>query len=504
MNDLERLKNTALTNPESVVTWLETLEGKNVKWKHSANTNQVVFRTDNYYYKAYAFNEVDKFNSLIRHAFAEVYRSYGIDWEIITVQTEKGFLDIERREILEVCKDWYDDILTNYASTLNLVEEKLCFSNIAKQIQEQYKYVYKLKLMRYCVNKPIDYALYKDKVILLDDADWFLYMLDEENKPIPTKNMFVKVNLFDEDYTFTQWFINPQKSMALNKIYEVNDKFFLFKRLDLITREASIRNDFQKMLTNNVNLLTSNNDDSSIIEDLAAIYSPFKKTFYCTNTLENIDYLTHNRVAIRQTDINKDKTLWDDICYEYVNRNLCSISLYTSFYDSSIDELCELLNQAKLYSIEPINGYAHTGITLYVQWNTIKDNVLWEDNFNYIQQHYPKIKIVIMVVLNEPFIQSVLQGNVNLKTFKDDCNAKILYGSCDDTPKEFLPRRKSMLKFFSACEYTVDGETYLRIYRSETQFDDDIKPCGHRNNGCLPYYDSDKCGICDFLAIGGM
>ena len=113
MNDLEQLKNTALTNPESVVTWLETLQGKNVKWKHSANSNQIVFRTNDYYYKAYAFNEVDKFNSLIRHAFAEVYRSYGIDWEIITIQTEKGFLDVERREILDVCKDWYDDILIN-------------------------------------------------------------------------------------------------------------------------------------------------------------------------------------------------------------------------------------------------------------------------------------------------------------------------------------------------------------------------------------------------------
>lgn len=504
MNDLEQLKNTALTNPESVVTWLETLQGKNVKWKHSANSNQIVFRTNDYYYKAYAFNEVDKFNSLIRHAFAEVYRSYGIDWEIITIQTEKGFLDVERREILDVCKDWYDDILINYSDTLCRVEEKLCFNDITKQIQQQYKYVSKIKLMRHCANKPVDYALYKDKIILLDDADWFLYMLDEENKPIPTKNMFIKVNLFDEDYTFTQWFINPQKSMALNKIYEVNDKFFLFKRLDLITREASIRNEFQKMLVDNINLLTSKENTNSIVEYLSEIYSPFKKTFYCTNTLDEINFNIHNKVAIRQADIYKNKSLWDEICNEYVNRNLCSIHLYTSFYETSIYDLCELLNQAKLYSIEPINGYSHTGITLCVQWNIIKDNNIWEDNLRYIQLHYPRVKIIVNVIINEPFLQYISDEDINLKTFKEEYNVKIVYGSYDDTPKEFLPRRKSMLKFFNDCVYKIDGETYFRIYRNETKFENDIKPCGHHTNSCLPYYDSDKCAVCDFEAIGNM
>ena len=61
-----------------------------------------------------------------------------------------------------------------------------------------------------------------------------------------------------------------------------------------------------------------------------------------------------------------------------------------------------------------------------------------------------------------------------------------------------------MLKFFNDCASKIDGETYFRIYRTETKFENDIKPCGHPTDSCLPYYDSDKCAICDFEAIGNM
>lgn len=501
MNSLEKLKTTALTNPESVVTWLETLDGQGVKWKHSANANQIVFKTDDYYYKAYAFDEVDKFNSLIRRAFAEVYQSYGIDWEIVTLQTDKGFLDVERRQPLEVCTEWYDDILLNYSNTLRLVEEKLCFSEILKQIQEHYKYVCKIKLIRHCANKSVDYALYKDKVILLDDADWFLCMLDENNKPISTRNIFIKVRLLDEDYTFTHWVVNPQKIMTLSRINDINDKFFLFKRLDLIIKEASLRGDFQRMLESNIKFLTINDDDASIIENNSLLYSPFKKIFYCTNTLEGIDYTTHNKVAIRYSDIIKNKTLWDDICCEYVNKNLCGIHLYTSFYDSSLDDLCELLNQAEHNFVVPVSGYLHTGITLFVQWNIIKDNSLWDNNLNYIQVRYPNVKVFVCVVMNEPFLQSVFNGDINLETFKDDCGVKIMYGSCDDTPKEFLPKRESLFNLFEKYKDIFDGRVFSRIYSNETKFDDGIKPCGHHESDCLPYYDSSKCCICDINAM---
>lgn len=226
--------------------------------------------------------------------------------------------------------------------------------------------------------------------------------------------------------------------------------------------------------------------------------------FYCTNNLEGIDYLTYNKVAIRQFDITKNKMLWDNICYEYVNRNLCGVYLYTSFYENSIYELCELLNQANLYSVGPITGYSHTGITLCVQWNIIKDNDIWNENFNYIKQHYPKVKILVYVILNEPFLQNVFNGTIDINVFKNN-DIKILYGTCDDTPKEFLPTRNSMLKFFNMCEsFIYGGETSLGIYKDEINFEDDIKECGHHKNSCLSYYDSDRCGICDFEALYSM
>lgn len=501
MNSLEKIKDVALSSPESFVNWLETLNGENVKWKHTANVNQLVLRTDDYYYKIYEFSEIDKFNSIIRHAFAEVYQSYGIDWEIVTVKTEKGFLDIERREKLEICKEWSDDILLNYADTLNIVEKKLCFEDITKQIKEKYKYVSKLKLLRRCANKPIDYAVYKNKVILLDDADWIIYMLDYDYNPITTvNNMFVKVKIFDEYYTFTRCERNPQKSVTIDKVYELSDKFFLFKNIDIMREASILSRDFQNMLSDNIRILSSRDDKTSCLEEKFSICSPFKKTFYCTNKMEDIDFLVYNKLAIRHSDIINDRTLWDVACNEYVNQNFCGIYLYSSFYDS-IEDLCELLNEAKLCKIEPINGYRDTtGLFLCVQWNIIKDNDSWEENFYYIKQHYPDIKILVNVILNEPFIQCVIKKDINITTFMHKYDALIQYGSVDDTPKESLPKRKSMLDFLN--RYRYDQELYLKIFKYENGFEREINSCGHNKNNYLPYYDSEKCCICDWKIIG--
>ena len=75
--------------------------------------------------------------------------------------------------------------------------------------------------------------------------------------------------------------------------------------------------------------------------------------------MEDIDFLVYNKLAIRHSDIINDRTLWNIACNEYVNQNFCGIYLYSSFYDS-IEDLRELLNEAKSCKIEPINGYRDT------------------------------------------------------------------------------------------------------------------------------------------------
>ena len=394
----EDISKAILKTPDSAIKWLETLCGENVKWKHTANANQMVVRTDNYYYKVYAYNEVDKFNSLIRHAFAQVYQSYGIKWDIITVKTESGYIDVERREKLETCKEWSDDILINYSDTLDLVEEKLNFEGIKNEIKKQYKFINKLKLVRQCVNRPKDYAIYDNKIILLDDADWHLVMLDFYNRPIGMSNIFVKVKVFDEYYTFTSLIINPQRVLTIESVYDFRDKFFLFKDLELIKRNASLRQEFHNMIKDNINLLI-HKETKQYNSERKELCSIFKKTFYCTDNYDGIDFNTYNKIALNINDINNNKSIWDMACYYYTNQDICAIDLYSSLY-SNIDYLCNLLDEAKICAVDPIAGFEkNTGIFIYTQFNILNDNNVLNNNIEYLKKHYPDIKIIINVIL---------------------------------------------------------------------------------------------------------
>ncbi len=500
MNYLNSIKDAALENPDGFVKWLETLGGENVKWKHAANMNQLILKTDNYYYKIYAFNEVDKFNSIIRHAFAEVYQSYGIKWDIITVQTENGFLDIERRECLELCNEWSDELFLNYADTLKLVEEKLNLEHLKNQVKEKYKLVHKIKLLRQCANKPIDYAVYKNKIILLDDADWFLAMIDINGKQITMHNLFVKVSLNDEDFIFTRSMVNPQRTVTIEKINEASNRFFLFKCLDLITRDTVLRQDFNTMISNNIDLLMSK-DNESCDNAKQELCSAFKKTFYLTNDKQEIDFNIYNKISVRHDDIRKNKSLWDISCYYYEGEKICCINLYSSIYDS-IKDLCELLDQAKVMQIDPIDGYSKTGVILHVKWNILYNDKKWKENLEYIKQHYKKVKIVVDVVLIEPYLEKIINEEISIDYFKNTYDVDTCYGIYDDVEKEFLPKRKTMFDFLKMHKYNI--YKYTEFFKEEYGFEENLLKCGHNNKNFLPYNDSERCQICDWKAIGSI
>lgn len=500
MNNLDNIKNAALENPNEFVKWLETLGGESVKWKHAANMNQLVLKTDNYYYKIYAFNEVDKFNSVIRHAFAEVYQSYGIKWDIITVKTDKGYLDIERREHLELCKEWSDELFLNYANTLKLVEEKINLERLKDQVKEKYKLVYKIKLLRQCVNKPIDYGIYKNKIILLDDADWFLAMIDINGRQITMHNLFVKVSLNDEDYIFTRSMVNPQRTVTIEKINEASNRFFCFKCLDLITRDIVLRQDFNTMIYNNINLLMSK-DDEACINAKESLCTAFKKTYYLTDDKTEIDFDIYNKIAVRHEDIRKNKSLWDISCFYYEGEKICGIHLYSSIYDS-IKDLCELLDQAKVMQIDPVEGYLKTGVILHVPWNIVYNDKKWKRNLEYIKQHYQKVSIVVDIVLTEPYLNKILSGELSVKYFTETYGVDVTYGINDDSDKEFWPKRKTMLNFLKDNKYEI--HKYMEIYRNEYGFDEELLECGHNKNNFLSYNDSNKCPICDWKVVGNI
>lgn len=175
-------------NFERFLNAVVTLEGDEkqdwVKWK--SPDHQVVIQTPQYYYKLYEMvTDNDVFYFSVREQLADIYKQrYGIHWEIKTITDGNTQIQIEQREKLEVITDksniGFQQILLQWQDILEELEEKLLLPQLTRQMQEYIPNLDKIKLIRDCINKYPDYAIKDNHIILLDDADWFLALIDKE------------------------------------------------------------------------------------------------------------------------------------------------------------------------------------------------------------------------------------------------------------------------------------------------------------------------------------
>ena len=203
---------------DECIELIETLEeSKNqdlwVKWKDSAN--QIVVGTENYYYKIYQVGiSAGSFASEIREELGKIYREeFGLLWNIKTIVKDNSIYQVEQREKLKVCSPddmSFTDLFINWSKTLEKLEDRLILDKITAQINMPG--LHKLKLVRDCVNKFEDYAITKDgRIVLLDDADWFLATVDKDDNWFSTQckvydiitltgeKVFGPIDLFNKD-----------------------------------------------------------------------------------------------------------------------------------------------------------------------------------------------------------------------------------------------------------------------------------------------------------------
>ena len=247
-----------------------------VKWKNYSN--QVVIETPHYFYKIYNTDyTAGLFFSLVREKLAEIYRDeFHIKWDVITIKKENSIYQLEQREKLQVCNEDvidYDDLMINWSNTLNRLEDKLILPKITKQLQDKIKNLYKIKLVRDCVNKYEDYAITKDgNIVLLDDADWFLALIDEDNNWISSEfncyeiltnegyKTFVPQNYYeviqDEDELLSsihipinKWIISQKNKQVKNEVLDFADKReqMLFNNIKVLSSGKYLENK-QKLL----------------------------------------------------------------------------------------------------------------------------------------------------------------------------------------------------------------------------------------------------------------
>lgn len=228
MRDLVNWVNCDSTESNALVNAICKLDDSDVnswvKWK--SYQHQIVVQTDEYYYKVY--NEDIKygsFNLTIRRAFAELYNSWGIVWDLHTEITDQ-ILTIERRQKLDLPTCDFEQTFNLYRSELPIVEKSLKFDNIGLQLSEQLGQRVRLRLVRDCINKNADYAIYNNHCVLLDDADFFIALVDTGNNWLNLPFNIYHIFIDSQEYILAPH--NLFNVDAIANVSELINKWWIF------------------------------------------------------------------------------------------------------------------------------------------------------------------------------------------------------------------------------------------------------------------------------------
>lgn len=268
MNNLDnfQLVNQGLNNSSKLELVLFQQGGLSAntyyKWKSSVNS-QVVIKSGDIFYKIYETMKEDFFKRLIRKVLSEIYQDLGIHWIVKEFEKDNFVYEIEEREELPICTGEFGDNLLSYRNILNELEKRLNISIITKQLKGIFPTLYKVKLLRDCVNKNIDYAYYGNQVILLDDSDFYLALIDNNRKIIRFNFNEVGDALYIPIYysvngEFSEYYLidADYDGNLLDKRMELVDKLTISQSINKDNSKISNLFDiFNKMQEDNIRLL---------------------------------------------------------------------------------------------------------------------------------------------------------------------------------------------------------------------------------------------------------
>lgn len=191
---------------------------------------------DKYNYRIYIdYTDCGIYLLEIRKKLSEIYKSYGIHWEISYVINDFRIITIEEREKLDKCNERdisCDELLLNWKSTLDVLSEKLDLKSILSQISEKITTYRRIEaknliLIRDKLVVASDYAISKEgKIILLEDMNFVFCITNYKGNIISFKGLRVDVETTCGKKTFN--IVGTTFNDKITHIYEVQEKFFLY------------------------------------------------------------------------------------------------------------------------------------------------------------------------------------------------------------------------------------------------------------------------------------
>ena len=382
-----------------------------VKWKNYHH--QVVVESDSHFYKVYEELNfyIGPFCSLIRNALAGVYSSLGINWKIITFEQNGSLYDFEQREKLKVAEiqdGEFEDVLLSCSYLLDEVERILEFDNILEQLKQTqaFKSVNALKLVRNCVNKYADYAMWEGQAVLLDDADFYIALVDRNGEivdvppqvEVPVKTSYgnflftsctsasfengeFKNNVPANNEVVHGWYLFKERPEAANAIVkagnDVVERQFVDEKRATLTHNIEVSEKKQDNKSSNANAEETRGMDKVFnseeeITETDKLYSnnlgrrSFQwELWQCCNNLCRFCYLGHeNRHTDKERQLkslndlkenldNLDFTVYNNVSLiggEFFQGQLNDPDVNKSFFEM-IETLCNLYVDKKIGSI---------------------------------------------------------------------------------------------------------------------------------------------------------
>ena len=234
-------------------------------WKD--NDHQVVVKGDDVFYKIYQKNDDNSYQlaSHVRDIIGEIYRDqYSLKWDVQTIQTQTGYYQISERQVLNVCGTdcSFECLYQSYKKIHNEIEKRLNLDKVAKQLRLSIPRLKKVKLLRDVYNKQEDYGTDgSGQVFLLDDSDWILVLVSDEDQWMSIPFDFYEVFINGTQFTFCPliWDKIAKGEESIEECNELVNKWTLIEgsisNIDLMSVKNKLQSLQSKMLNDNLNIL---------------------------------------------------------------------------------------------------------------------------------------------------------------------------------------------------------------------------------------------------------
>ena len=452
-----------------------------VKWK--SYEHQVVIESDSYFYKIYECmpNTTQMFDHQVRECLVIVMQELGLDWKLISFERDGQVFDFEQRQKLKVATPEdakFGEILVSVSESYDRVERMLNFDIILGQLHEMGEFldVKKLKLTRHCFNKYIDYAVFENNFILLDDAEFYIAPTDDAGNIInvPYVHDF-KITINGEEYSLTKLHAKSSNERLseglLDAVEDVYPGWLLLpERIEQMSDERMNETGMSSDEEQTGAMMSSEKALSHLVESsVSDFYSRVEEA---------------SKVGFCDERAVKNQHLWTEVDSDAINFESYLTDRHEKKLYSQLEDASTLEQQVCLQTALNSNG------ELLLEEE--ESFVVWASHMKTISAYFPEVLKVTRIFLTQEFCEYYLNGNFHPQDFMDRYSTMISYVH-PTQPQEF-PARRTFKRFL--LKYAKTGEkSFWSILQEERK----SEKC--QTEGLQCYSDSDACMLRDYEQV---